>query len=84
MDLLDCPHCSKRFVVRNAGDGTGWICRSCHEELRLVARGLPGDLRRLSKALHANYLQPAGRLRASELTGSQFAAQGNGAAGRPG
>lgn len=60
MDLLDCPCCSKRFVVRDAGEGSGWICRGCQTELRLLARSLPGDLRRLSEMLHADHLEPIG------------------------
>jgi ribosomal protein L37AE/L43A len=61
MDFLDCPSCGQRFVVRDAGGGDGWTCRACRAELRLVARELPGDSRRLAEALHADQLNPTSR-----------------------
>jgi ribosomal protein L37AE/L43A len=61
MDFLECPSCGQRFVVRDAGGGDGWACRSCRAELRLVARELPGDRRELAEVLHAQHLEPTNR-----------------------
>lgn len=41
MDLLGCPRCNERFVLRDAGTGEGWACHDCRAELRLVAREVP-------------------------------------------
>ncbi|HEX6665192.1 MAG TPA: hypothetical protein VF081_01175 [Solirubrobacterales bacterium] len=60
MDLFECPTCSSRFVVSEAGDGEGWRCPGAGHELRLVARSLPGTADQIEAALGARQLALAG------------------------
>jgi len=69
MDLLDCPACESRFLVRDAGSGEGWICRRCGAALRLIVTSLEGDLARIGKALHAHHLTPDGDEEARRIKG---------------
>jgi hypothetical protein len=69
MDLLECPSCTNRFLVPDAGTAEGWLCRHCGRELRLIVRSLSGDLARLRQALRAETLSPSARERPSRETG---------------
>lgn len=41
LDLLACPSCNERFVVREALPETGWTCLNCHAELRVIGHRIP-------------------------------------------
>lgn len=62
MDLFDCPNCKQRYVVADAGDGSGWTCPACGAALHLVVRRLPGSADAVATALEARLLDdlPAG------------------------
>lgn len=57
MDLLQCKTCRQRFLVADAGDGSGWTCSECFCELELVARSVPGLADHIADALSARILQ---------------------------
>lgn len=63
MDLLQCPGCRQRFLITDAGSGWGWCCPNCRGELEPAVRSIPGSAKRISSALNARFLDPAGRLR---------------------
>lgn len=60
MDLLGCPRCEGRFVLRDAGSGEGWACRNCHAELRVIARSVPRGIV-APHEVDATHLQPVSR-----------------------
>ena len=53
MDFLNCPVCQARYLVPDAEDGNGWVCRSCGSDLHLVAMNVPGKRDEVADALHA-------------------------------
>lgn len=61
MDLLECLTCRRRFIIDDAGDGTGLSCPFDGIGLDLVVRGLPGGSARVEQALNAQTLAPASR-----------------------
>ena len=58
MDLLECVTCEQRFILADAGDGAAWPCPTCHNELWLVVRSIPGAAHQIAVALNARYLSP--------------------------
>jgi hypothetical protein len=61
MDLLECLTCKRRFIVDEAGDGTGFSCPFDGIGLDLVVRGLPGGTAEIEQALNARTLAAASR-----------------------
>jgi hypothetical protein len=40
MDLIGCPRCNERFLLREARS-EGWACPNCLAEMRVVAHRIP-------------------------------------------
>jgi len=43
MDLIGCPRCNERFLLRGARSG-GWACPNCRAEMRVVAHRIPAGI----------------------------------------
>jgi hypothetical protein len=50
--FLTAPYV-KRYLVPDAEDGNGWVCRGCGSDLHLVALNVPGKRDEVAEALHA-------------------------------
>jgi len=40
MDLIGCPRCNERFLLRDA-ESDGWSCPNCRAEMRVIAHRIP-------------------------------------------
>lgn len=60
MDLLGCPGCNERFVLRDSGTGEGWACEDCNAELRVIAHGVSLEILE-PESLEPNQLQRVSR-----------------------
>jgi PHP family Zn ribbon phosphoesterase len=40
MDLIGCPRCNERFLLRDA-EGEVWSCPNCRAEMRVIAHRIP-------------------------------------------
>jgi hypothetical protein len=43
MDLIGCPQCNERFLLRDAG-AEGWSCPSCRAEMRVIVHRIPSGV----------------------------------------
>jgi PHP family Zn ribbon phosphoesterase len=43
MDLIGCPRCNERFLLRDT-DTEGWSCPNCRAEMRVVAHRIPDGI----------------------------------------
>ncbi len=43
MDLIGCPRCNERFLLRDSRN-EGWACPNCLAEMRVVAHRIPSGI----------------------------------------
>ncbi|HEY1356232.1 MAG TPA: hypothetical protein VGF09_07945 [Solirubrobacterales bacterium] len=43
MDLIGCPRCNERFLLRDSGR-EGWSCPNCRAAMRVVAHRIPDGI----------------------------------------
>ena len=56
LDLLHCPTCLRRFLVKNADAKPAWPCPACDHHLQLMVRSIPGPPAQTASALGATVL----------------------------
>jgi ribosomal protein L37AE/L43A len=62
-DLLRCPNCLRRFLVRDATRAAAWACPACEHELQLMVRSIPGPPVKAAQVLSAEILTSFGEIR---------------------